>query len=164
VIFGRKRSEKKKAPQDVDPESDEGIVGIFYSILGQIEDEFAKAVNLHLERLHQPGGYAAEKADHDFMDLGMKRAYLDALDDIEFTIEDSLVAPQLGVRRRGGAQIVTRWKVRGIHNRPLVGVAPTGEQVMIEGLTFTTFRNYNIRVEYTFWEMPELTRRIVGRQ
>jgi hypothetical protein len=163
LLRGKRRAAKKQKPQDVDPESDDGIVGIYFEILGEIEGHFSKAAALHLERLHEPGGLAREKANHDFMDLGMRKDYLDALDDIEFSIQDALVAPNLGLRKRGIAHVVTRWTTRGIHSRPLMGMPPSGEQVTIEGMTFSTFRNYNIRVDYTYWEMPELTRRMVGR-
>jgi len=40
----------------------------------------------------------------------------------------------------------------------VAGLVPNGEQVTIEGTTYTTFRNYNIRLEYTYWHMAELTR------
>jgi predicted ester cyclase len=163
LLRSKKRALKKQRPQDVDPESDEGIVGIYFEILGEIEGAFTKAAAVHLEHLHEPGGMAREKADHDFMDLGMRMDYLDALDSIEFSIENSIVAPNLGLRKRGIAHVVTRWTTRGIHNRPLMGIPPSGEQVTIAGMTFSTFRNYNIRVDYTYWEMPELTRRMVER-
>jgi hypothetical protein len=159
-LFGR----KKKEGIDVDPATDEGIIGLYYSIVGTIEADFANAAAAHLERLHEPGGYAREKSEHDFMDLGMKRSYIQALDDLQFEVQDSVSLPMLPLKRRGGAVIVSRWTARGVHNRPVVaGVVPSGEQVTIEGMTHTTFRNYNIRLEYTYWHMAELTRRMVER-
>src|SRR5207248_1296527 len=98
----------------------------YYSILGEIVDDFAGATTGHLERLHEPGGYAREKQRRDFMDLGMERSYVDALDDIEFTVDDVLTLPQIGIRARGTAVVVTRWTARGVHSRPLAGVAPSG--------------------------------------
>jgi hypothetical protein len=163
IFRSKKRARRKQKPGEVDPDTDEGIIGLYDSILATVEEEFTKAVSIHLEHLHQPGGYAREKQQHDFMDLGMRRSYIDALDDIEFTIEDTMCLPQLQMRKRGMAVLVTRWTVRGVHNRPLAGVAPSGDQITIEGMTYSTFRNYNVRVEYTFWHMPELTRRMVGQ-
>ena len=161
-LFGRKKKEQEGIP--VDPTTDEGSIGLYYSILGRIDSDFTNAAVAHLERLHEPGGYAREKTEHDFMDLGMKRSYIDALDDLQFEIEDSVSVPQLGRKRQGGAIVVSRWTARGVHNRPgLAGVVPSGEQVTIEGMTHTTFRNYNIRLEYTYWHMAELTRRMVER-
>jgi hypothetical protein len=160
-LFGRK---KKPDGTMLDPESDEGLVGLYYSIVERVDADFAAATADHLGRLHEPGGYAREKTEHDFMDLGMKRSYIDALDDLKFEVEDSVSVPLLPLRKRGMAVIVSRWTARGVHNRPLVpGVAPNGEPVTIEGMTYTTFRNYNIRLEYTYWHMAELTRRMVER-
>ncbi len=136
---------------------------LYSSILATVEEEFTNATVAHLERIHEPGGYQREKRESDFMDMGMGRTYLEGLDDVAFTIEDSICFPKVGGRARGGAQIVTRWTAKGIHNRPFAEIAPSGEQVTIEGMTYTTFRDYNIRVEYTYWHVPELTRRMVER-
>jgi len=161
-ILRRNKGKKKKATE-VDPATDEGIVGLYFSILNEIIDDFAAATAGHLERLHEPGGYEREKGRRDFMDLGMERSYLDALDDMEFTVDDIMSVPQLGIRARGTAVVVTRWTARGAQNRPLAGVAPTGQQVTIEGMNYTTFRNFNIRSEYTYWHMAELTRKMAER-
>jgi hypothetical protein len=161
-LFGRKKKEGESGV--IDPESDEGIIGLYYSIIGRVDSDFAGAAAAHLERLHEPGGYAREKSEHDFMDLGMKRSYIGALDDLQFKVEDSVTVSQLGLRRRGMAVIVSRWTASGVHNRPVVaGVSPSGERVTIEGITYTSFRNFNLRLEYTYWHMAELTRRMVER-
>jgi hypothetical protein len=162
-IFSRKKVDAKQKASEVDPSSDEGIVGLYYSILGGVEDDFGQAAKAHLERLHAPGGYAREKAENDFMELGMRLIYLDALDDVEFSVGDSVVAPMIAGKKRGMAQVVSHWALQGVQNRPLCGIAPSGQQVTIEGLTFTTFRNFNIRGDYTYWEFPELTRRVTGQ-
>jgi hypothetical protein len=163
-LFRRnKRAANDQKPQKFDPTSDEGIIGLYYSILGKADENFAQAVIDHLKRLHEPGGYALEKRQHDFMDLGMKRTYLDALDNIELTVEDAICVPEVGIKKRGMAVVVARWTARGVHNRPLAGIDPSGEEVTIEGMSYTTFRNYNVRVEYSYWHMPELTRRVAER-
>jgi hypothetical protein len=154
---------KKKKDEDGNGAGEEGIVGLFVAKMAAAEAEFANYVVGHLERLHEPGGYAREKQENDFMDLGMRRSYLDALDDIEFSVDQRLVYAEYGIRKRGGAQTLTHWTVRGVHNRPLLGIAPSGDQVTLTGVTFTTLRNYKIRVDYTYWEFPQLTRRMVER-
>lgn len=155
--------ESEQVDFDMDPLKDPGLVGLFFRILTEAENEFAKAVTTHLERIHEPGGYAREKQEHDFMELGMKRDYLDALDDIEFTVDEIEADVEVPIRKRGFATLLTRWTARGTHTRPLNGLQPSGEPITIEGITYTTFRNYNIRVEYSFWQAPELTRRMVER-
>ena len=168
-LFRRKKKkndveeESEQVDLDMDPLKDPGLVGLYYRILTEVEEDFGKAVTTHLERIHAPGGYAREKREHDFMELGMKRDYLDALDDIEFKVDEVIAAVQVGLKKRGTATLVTRWTVRGLHTRPLNGLPASGEQMTVEGLTYTTFRNYNIRVEYSYWQTPELTRRMVGQ-
>ena len=157
------RRKKLKEGLDVDPETDEGMIGLYYSIIGDVIGDFTGATTQHLERLHEPGGVAREKAERDFMELGMDRSYIDALDDMEFTVDDSIAIAGIPVGIRGRASVVTRWTARGTHSRPLLGLAPTGESVTVEGVTYTTFRNFNIRSDYTYWHAEELTRRMVER-
>jgi hypothetical protein len=162
-LFRKKKVETEMVPVDIDPREDKGMVGLYYRLTTEAEEDFANAVMSHLARLHEPGGYEREKQEHDFMALGMKSDYLDALDDIEFKVEDVVSAPVLQMKKRGMASLATRWTARGVHNRPLAGMPPTGETVIVEGMTYTSFRNYNIRVEYTYWQIPEMTRRMVER-
>jgi hypothetical protein len=157
-LFGRKKKEEEAGRT-----SDDGAVGLYYAAMGKAEQEYAKFVEAHLRRIHEPGGYALEKKDNDFMDLGMRRSYLDALDGIEFSVDDTAVMAMAGGRAVGIAQVITRWTVRGQHNRPLLGVPPSGGQVTVEGVTYTTFRNYYLKLEYTYWAFPELARRLAER-
>jgi hypothetical protein len=158
-LFGRKNKEGE-AP---DQTSDDGAVGLWRAAMGGAEQEYAKFVEAHLRRIHEPGGYALEKKENDFMDLGMRRSYLDALDGIEFSVDDTACQAMAGGRAVGIAQVITRWTVRGQHNRPLLGVPPSGGQVTVGGVTYTTFRNYYLKLEYTYWDFPDLARRLAER-
>lgn len=162
-LFGRnKKKETVVGGLEVaDPE--QGMARLYSEMMTRVEDEFAKFVEEHIKRMHEPGGYAREKQQVDFVDLGMGRKYLDALDDPEFSVLESVTMPQTRGRKRGIAQVVTRWIVRGVHARPLAGIPPSGSQVTIDGVTLTTFRDYKLRVEYTYWEFPELTRTVLER-
>ncbi len=151
---------KKKSEED---DSEFGIVDLFDQHLATEEAVYSDNVLAHLRRIHEPNGYQREKREHDFIDLGMPRSYLDALDEIELTIESQFASALLQPRKRGQGQVVSRWTVRGIHRRELAGIPPSGEPVQIGGLSYTTFRDYALRTEYTFWEVPELTRRAVER-
>jgi len=159
MFFGR----KKKDVKEEDRLSDEGAVGLYFSMIGKAEDAYGAYVNAHLARVHEPGGHEREKKQNDFMELGMRRSYLDALDDVEFTVVKSFVLAAGGARAVGAAQVITQWAVTGRHVRPLLGMPPTGEPVTLEGITYTTFRNYYLKVEYTYWDFPELTRKMVAR-
>jgi hypothetical protein len=35
--------------------------------------------------------------------------------------------------------------------------------VTIPGVTYTTFRNYYLKLEYTYWHFPELGRKLAER-
>ena len=156
-VFGRKKKDEPGAAED------DGMVGLYNAMIEKIEEEFVKFVAEHLERIHEPGGYEREKQLADFMDLGMGRQYLDALDDVELSVAEGISIPTTRGKRRGGGQVVTRWNVRGRHKRPFLGIAPTGEEVSIDGVTLSSFRDYKLRVEYSYWELPELTRRALER-
>ena len=136
---------------------------LFLGKVREAEDSLGKYVAEHLARLHEPGGYVLEKQENDFMELGMRRHYVDALDDMQFSIDQQVVEAQIFGRKRGTAQVITRWSVRGQHNRPLLGMPASGQSVTISGVTYTTFRNYYLKLEYSYWELPELTRRMVER-
>ena len=157
-LFGKK---KQGATIETASQDDEGMVGLYFTMLANIEKEYCKFVAEHLERIHQPGGYDREKRENDFMNLGMRMSYLDALDDIQFAVVESISMPETRGRNRGKGLVLTRWTVRGVHARPLLNIPPTGEQVTIDGMTYTNFRDYKIRVEYNFWELPSLTRSVL---
>jgi hypothetical protein len=158
-VFGRKKKDEAALAEA----SDDGIVGLYFAMVDKSEEEFLKFVGEHLERVHEPGGLDREKKLSDFMELGMRRTYLAALDDLEFSVVEGVAIPALRGRSRGKAQVVTRWTVRGKQNRPLFGILPTGEEVSIDGVTLSSFRDYRLRVEYTYWELPELTGRVLER-
>ncbi len=157
------RRKKLATGIDVDPDTDGGIIGLYYSVLGDAIADFTGATSGHLARLHEPGGMAREKAQRDFMELGMSLSYIDALDDIEFSADSAIAVPGIAMGIRGRAAVVTRWTARGIQNRPLLGAPPTGEPVTVQGITYTTYRNFNIRSDYTYWHVAEVTRRMVER-
>ena len=51
-----------------------------------------------------------------------------------------------------GDKVVTRWTGRGTHDGDLMGVAPTGKQVTVSGLTFSRLANGKVVEEYTNWD------------
>jgi steroid delta-isomerase-like uncharacterized protein len=52
--------------------------------------------------------------------------YLSAFPDINVTVEDVIVE---------GEKAVTRWTMRGTHQGELMGIAPTGRHIEVEGIT-----------------------------
>jgi steroid delta-isomerase-like uncharacterized protein len=67
--------------------------------------------------------------------------YQSAFDDATITIDD-----QIGE----GDQVVTRWTGRGTHTGELMGIAPTGKEVTVSGLTVSRLAGGKIVEE---WEL-----------
>jgi hypothetical protein len=158
-LFGRKKDAAPQAPEIEIADPSQGLTRLMLELTGKVEDEFNKFVAEHLERIHTPGGYELEKKEADFIDLGMDKEYLRALDGVELSVVDSIALPQVLGRKKGKCEVVIRWRVRGVHARPLAGIPPSGNEITIDGVTVTSLRDYRIRVDYTFWEFPELTRK-----
>jgi len=63
--------------------------------------------------------------------------------DQRFTVED-LVAE--------GDKVVVRWTVRGTHQGELMGIAPTGKQVTVTGITIYQLTDGKIAEEIANWD------------
>jgi len=74
-----------------------------------------------------------------------KRAtlYRNAFPDVRFTIED--ITAQ-------GETVVARWSCRGTHKGDLNGVAPTGKQFNITGISISHFANGKIAEGWVNWD------------
>jgi predicted ester cyclase len=105
----------------------------------------------HLMAIHEPGGLAARKQSADFMELGTPHAYLDALSDLEFTIDGLVITTQ--------QQVAARWTVTGVHVADLHGVQATGQPITIRGVTILVMQDKYVLSDYTYFDFPELTRR-----
>jgi len=81
---------------------------------------------------------AANYVDHDPQPTGalegvegIKQSvtmYRTAFPDAHFTIEDQIAEGDL---------LVTRWRARGTHQGPLMGIPPTGKPAMVTGISIT---------------------------
>ncbi len=90
-----------------------------------------------------------------------KRAtlYRTAFPDLQLTIEDIIAE---------GQTVMARWSCRGTHKGDLSGIAPTGKQVTISGVTIARFTNGKMVEGWVNWDalglmqqlgvVPELTR------
>jgi steroid delta-isomerase-like uncharacterized protein len=56
--------------------------------------------------------------------------YRSAFPDVHFTIEDQIAE---------GDRVATRWSARGTHQGPLMGIPPTGKQVMVTAIGLGRF-------------------------
>jgi len=69
--------------------------------------------------------------------------YRNAFPDIRFTIEDMLAE---------GETVVARWSCRGTHKGQLNGIAPTGKQFNITGVSIARFTNGKMFEGYVNWD------------
>ena len=69
--------------------------------------------------------------------------YRAAYSDARITVDEQIAE---------GDKVVTRWTGRGTHDGDLMGVAPTGKQVTVSGLTLSRLANGKVIEEYTNWD------------
>jgi steroid delta-isomerase-like uncharacterized protein len=77
--------------------------------------------------------------------------YRNAFHDLRLNMED-LIAD--------GETVVARWSCRGVHKGELNGIAPTGKQVAITGVTIVHFTNGKIVEGYVTWDALGLMRQL----
>ena len=86
----------------------------------------------------QPGPIVGRDGFKQF--VGM---YQSAFEDATITIDDQIAE---------GDQVVTRWTGRGTHTGELMGIAPTGKEVTVSGLTVSRLAGGKIAEE---WELMD---------
>jgi steroid delta-isomerase-like uncharacterized protein len=69
--------------------------------------------------------------------------YRNAFPDMRLTIEDIIAE---------GETVIARWSCRGQHKGELNGIAPTGKQFAISGVTIARFANGKIVEGYVNWD------------
>jgi steroid delta-isomerase-like uncharacterized protein len=86
-------------------------------------------------------------------DSEKKRAtlYRTAFPDIRLTIED-LIAE--------GETVIARWSCRGTHKGDLSGIAPTGKQVNITGVSIARFTNGKMSEGWVNWDALALMQQL----
>jgi steroid delta-isomerase-like uncharacterized protein len=77
--------------------------------------------------------------------------YRNAFPDIRFTIEDLLAE---------GETVVARWSCRGTHKGELNGIAPTGKQFNITGVSMARFTNGKMFEGYVNWDALSLMQQL----
>src|SRR5919112_4609134 len=74
-----------------------------------------------------------------------------ALPDLRITLEDDLGE---------GNKVVSRWRAQGTHQGELMGVAPTGNEVAITGITIHRIEEGKIVEEWENWDALGLMQQI----
>lgn len=70
-------------------------------------------------------------------------AYRDAFPDMRLTVEEQIAE---------GDAVVTRWTAKGTHQGALMGIAPTGKQATVTGITIDRIANGRIVESRTNWD------------
>ena len=74
---------------------------------------------------------------------GAARGYRDAFPDLELQIEELI----------GEGEIVAlRWTARGTHKGELFGIAPTGKQATVTGMTIDRYEGGKVVESWTNWD------------
>ena len=73
----------------------------------------------------------------------MVGGYRAAFPDLEVTVEQQIAEGDL---------VVTRWKARGTHRGELMGIAPTGRQATITGISIERVVDGKIVEDWTNWD------------
>ena len=69
--------------------------------------------------------------------------YRAAYSDARITVDEQIAE---------GDKVASRWTGRGTHDGDLMGVAPSGKQVTVSGLTFSRLANGKVVEGYTNWD------------
>jgi steroid delta-isomerase-like uncharacterized protein len=79
------------------------------------------------------------------------RSYLAAFPDVHFTIEQMLAE---------GDYVFARWSCRGVHKGELEGVAPTGKEIQVSGISLSRIAEGRIAESWNQWDALGLLRQI----
>jgi steroid delta-isomerase-like uncharacterized protein len=71
------------------------------------------------------------------------QGYRGAFPDLVMTVDQSIAE---------GDMVATRWTARGTHDGELFGIAPTGKQATVTGITIDRFENGLIAESWTNWD------------
>ena len=101
--------------------------------LGVMDEIFASDYVLHDPA--NPEEIRGPEGSKQFVQL-----YRSAFPDSHVTVEDQIAE---------GDEVVTRWTGRGTHQGELFGVAPSGNQVELSGITISRFEGGKIAEDWT---------------
>jgi steroid delta-isomerase-like uncharacterized protein len=74
---------------------------------------------------------------------GYLRAYSDAFPDARLTVHEQIAEP---------GKVATRWSARGTHAGEIAGIAATGKEVTVSGLTISTLDHGKVVEQRTTWD------------
>jgi steroid delta-isomerase-like uncharacterized protein len=69
--------------------------------------------------------------------------YLAGFSDARITVDEQIAE---------GDMVATRWTGRGTHDGEIAGIAPTGKQVTVQGLTLSRLKDGKVVEEHQVWD------------
>jgi steroid delta-isomerase-like uncharacterized protein len=79
------------------------------------------------------------------------RGYREAFPDLHVSIDEQVAE---------GDFVATRWTARGTHKGELFGIAPTGKESIVTGITIDRFKDGKIAESHTNWDTLGLLQQI----
>src|SRR5215208_1641951 len=98
---------------------------------------------------HAPGDPELSRGPEDIKEI--VRAYHSAFPDLTYTVEKQVAE---------GDMVVTRWTARGTHRGELMGVAPSGKQIEVSGMSMDRISGGKIAENWVNWEALEMMQQI----
>ena len=98
---------------------------------------------------HAPGDPELRRGPEDIKEI--VSSYHSAFPDLTYTVEKQVAE---------GDMVVTRWTARGTHRGELMGVAPSGRQIVVSGMSMDRISGGKIAENWVNWEALEMMQQI----
>src|SRR6266540_5257032 len=111
-----------------------------------LEDVFGKGKLEYLDQVCDPSFKSHDPLTGDTDVDGLKQEaqmYRAAFPDLKATLLGSCAE---------GDTVSTFWRMSGTHEKPLMGIEPTGNEVTVEGISFDRYRNGKLVESFTQWD------------
>jgi len=83
--------------------------------------------------------------------VALVTSYRNAFPDMKMTIEEQIAE---------GDSVVTRWRAEGTHRGELMGIAPTGKRVSVQGIVISRIKNGQLVDDYESFDVYGMLRQL----
>ena len=129
-------------------------VDIKQSVRRLFEEAYGKGNMAVFDEVCDPGyrGHDPVTGDSDLTQAkGACQGYKTAFPDLKPTILASFV---------DGDCVVTQWRMTGTHQRPLMGIEPTGKRCTVDGISIARFKGTRIVEDWSQWDALGLMKQL----
>ena len=113
---------------------------------GILEQAFGKGTVQYLDQVCDPSFRGHDPLMGELDTAGLKRM----VETMRTAFPD--LTPTLLAICAEGDSVCTHWRCTGTHQKPLMGAAPTGKKITVEGMTFDRFRNGKVVESFSQWD------------